>query len=93
MPAAFYTSPQVFDAEVQHILRKRWIFLCRTEMLAEPGSYRSFDTAGGPVVLVRSDDGELRAFANFCRHRGSILVEGEGSARRDRKSTRLNSSH
>ena len=82
MPAAFYTSPEVFDMEVQHILRKRWIFLCRTEMLAEPGAYRSFDTAGGPVVLVRSDNGELRAFANFCRHRGSILVEGEGSARR-----------
>ena len=82
MPAGFYTSPEVFDLEVRHILRRRWIFLCRTEMLAESGSYRSFDTAGGPVVLVRGDDGELRAFANFCRHRGSILVEGEGSARR-----------
>lgn len=82
MPAAFYTSAEVFALEVQHILRKRWIFLCRTEMLAEPGSYRSFDTAGGPVLLVRGDDGQLRAFANFCRHRGSILAEGEGSARR-----------
>ncbi|MEY4174583.1 MAG: hypothetical protein RI900_1748 [Actinomycetota bacterium] len=82
MPSAFYTSPEVFALEVEHVLRKRWIFLCRTEMLSESGSYRSFDTAGGPVVLVRSDDGQLRAFANFCRHRGSILVEGEGSARR-----------
>ncbi len=82
MPSAFYTSPEVFELEVQHILRRRWIFLCRVEMLAEQGAFRSFDTAGGPVLLVRGDDGELRAFANFCRHRGSILAEGEGSARR-----------
>jgi phenylpropionate dioxygenase-like ring-hydroxylating dioxygenase large terminal subunit len=33
-------------------------------------------------MLIRGEDGALRAFANFCRHRGSILVEGTGSARR-----------
>lgn len=82
MPAGFYTSAEVFALEVEHILRRRWIFLCRSEMLAEGGDFRSFDTVGGPVVLVRGDDGELRAFANFCRHRGSILVDGEGSTRR-----------
>ncbi len=82
MPAGFYTSPEFFRLEVDHILRRRWIFTCRDEMLAGRGDFRTFDTVGGPVVLVRGDDGRLRAFADFCRHRGSILVEGEGSARR-----------
>lgn len=82
MPAGFYTSPEFFALEVEHILRRRWIFTCRDEMLANPGDFRSFDTVGGPVMLVRGDDGVLRAFANFCRHRGSILVDGEGSTRR-----------
>jgi choline monooxygenase len=82
MPAAFYTSPELFALEREHILQRRWIFLCRAEMLPDPGDYRAFDTAGGPLVLVRGADGVLRAFANVCRHRGSILVEGEGSSRR-----------
>ena len=82
MPAGFYTSPEIFDLEREHIFRKRWMFTCREDMLSEPGSYRSFDTVCGPVMLVRGADGTLRAFANFCRHRGSILVEGEGIAKR-----------
>jgi phenylpropionate dioxygenase-like ring-hydroxylating dioxygenase large terminal subunit len=82
MPAAFYTSPELFALEREHILLRRWIFLCRDEMLPNAGDYRAFDTAGGPLVLVRSADGVLRAFANVCRHRGSILVDGEGSVRR-----------
>jgi choline monooxygenase len=81
MPAGFYTSPEFFELELEHILRKRWIFVCRTEMLVGHGDFRSFDTVGGPVIVVRGDD-ELRAFANVCRHRGSILVDGEGSTRR-----------
>jgi choline monooxygenase len=82
MPAGFYTSADFFEREVEHIHLKGWIFLCRDDMLAQPGDYRSFDTVGGPVVLVRGADGELRAFANYCRHRGSILVTDEGSTRR-----------
>ena len=31
------------------------------------------------VLVVRGDDGELRAFQNACRHRGSALCEGTGT--------------
>ncbi|MEZ5776176.1 MAG: aromatic ring-hydroxylating dioxygenase subunit alpha [Hyphomicrobiaceae bacterium] len=82
MPAGFYTSPENFAAEKRHVLQKHWFFLCREETLANPGDYRAFDTVGGPIVLIRGRDGVLRAFANFCRHRGSILLEGEGNAKR-----------
>ena len=82
MPAGFYTSPEVFALEREHLFMRHWLFLCREEMLAEPGAYRAFDTAGGPVILVRGKDGVLRAFANYCRHRGSVLLEGEGTCRR-----------
>jgi choline monooxygenase len=47
--------------------------------LPKPGDYRAFDTPGGPIVLIRSSDGALRAFANYYRHRGSILLEGTGN--------------
>jgi phenylpropionate dioxygenase-like ring-hydroxylating dioxygenase large terminal subunit len=34
-----------------------------------------------PVIVVRGSDGEIRAFANTCRHRGSMLAQGEGNCR------------
>ena len=82
MPAGFYTSPDLFEKELEHIHLKRWIFLCRGDMLFNPGDYRSFETVGGPVLVVRGTDGDLRAYANYCRHRGSILANGEGTSRR-----------
>jgi choline monooxygenase len=79
MPASFYTDPAVFEEERRNIFLKQWFFLCREEMLANPGDYRAFDSPGGPIVLIRGQDGVLRCFANVCRHRGSILLEGEGN--------------
>ncbi len=82
MPAGFYTSEDIFTAERQNILLKHWSFAGREDQLPTPGDYKAIDTAGGPVVLLRGDDGQVRAFANFCRHRGSILLEGSGNCRR-----------
>jgi choline monooxygenase len=82
MPARFYTDAAVYEAEREHIFLRHWLFVCRVEQVAEPGAFRAIDTAGGPVIVVRGDDGELRCFANFCRHRGSILLEGEGTCNR-----------
>ena len=81
MPPEVYTSPQVFAEERERILLRHWFFLCREEQLPKAGDYRAFDTPGGPVVLVRGEDMRLRCFANYCRHRGSILLEGEGNYR------------
>jgi phenylpropionate dioxygenase-like ring-hydroxylating dioxygenase large terminal subunit len=78
MPAGFYTSPEIFELERTHIFLKGWFFLAREDQLPQPGDYRAFDTPGGPIVLIRGRDGTLRCFANYCRHRGSILLEGEG---------------
>ncbi len=82
MPAGSYTSPEVFAAEREHILLKHWFFVGREDEHPNPGDYRAIETSGGPVALIRGDDGTLRAFANFCRHRGSILLEGSGNCRR-----------
>ena len=82
MPAGFYTDPGVFDLEREHILLQRWFFTCREEMVPNAGDYRSFETVGGPIFLMRGADGVLRAFANYCRHRGSLLVDGEGCTKR-----------
>ena len=82
MPAGFYTSPEFFERERREILLKSWFFAGREDELPNPGDFRAFDTIGGPALLIRSQDGDLKAFANFCRHRGSILLEGSGNCKR-----------
>ena len=80
-PTRFYTDPAVFKAEVDHIHMKSWFFAGRVEEVAKPGDFKALDSVGGPVLLVRGEDEVLRAFANVCRHRASILMEGCGNAR------------
>jgi len=82
LPAALYTDPAIFALERKALLLTGWLFVGRTEGLSERGAYRAVDTAGGPVLLIRGEDGVLRAFANSCRHRGSILLEDSGTCRR-----------
>jgi nitrite reductase/ring-hydroxylating ferredoxin subunit len=49
--------------------------------LPEAGSFVTADAAGTPLLLVRQDDGSVRALANVCRHRGA-RVETEPAGRR-----------
>lgn len=47
-----------------------------------PGGYETQTVAGVPILLVRGDDGIFRAFLNACRHRGTAVADGCGTARR-----------
>lgn len=78
-PPGFYVDPVVFKAEIEHIHLKTWFFVGRVEELRNPGDYKALDTVGGPVLLIRDRDGALKAFANVCRHRASMLLDGCGN--------------
>jgi choline monooxygenase len=60
---------------------KVWNFIGRADHIQNPGDFYTLDFVGVPVIVARDRDGELRAYANSCRHRGAKIVEGEGSAR------------
>ena len=81
-PTRFYTDPAVFKAEMEHIHLKTWFFAGRVEDIPKPGDYKAIDTVGGPALLVRGEQGVLRAFANVYRHRASILLQGVGNTKR-----------
>ncbi len=50
--------------------------------LAGPGSYLALDILDIPVLLTRSESGELHAFVNACSHRGAQVAEGGGQSGR-----------
>jgi choline monooxygenase len=80
-PAHVYTSQEVLDYERDHIFMKDWLCVGREEEIEKPGDYITMRILGEPVILVRSEAGEVNAFSNICLHRGMELVEGSGNKR------------
>ena len=76
-PVASYQSEQRFAEEMELFKRLPMVY-CPSAALAENGAYVARTLAGVPLVAVRGSDGVVRAFHNSCRHRGMMLVEGEG---------------
>ena len=79
LPAAAYTSEAIFALENERIFAESWVFTALAHELAQPGDVVPATVAGKPVLLVRDDDGEVRAFHNVCRHRCLKLVEEPGN--------------
>ena len=81
LPPACYTDPAFFAREMERIFRVHWNLVCRSDEIPGPGDYRAIDLAGVPAIVLRDDNGGLRAFSNVCRHRGSRLVSENGTAK------------
>lgn len=77
-PASAYTDAARFEQETARLFRGRPQFVGLAADCPEPGDYLAVELCGVPIVLVRQDDGALRAFVNACRHRGATVMTGRG---------------
>ncbi|GHD31038.1 aromatic ring-hydroxylating oxygenase subunit alpha [Halioglobus pacificus] len=71
----FYRSPLAYERELDALLLKSWIYAAHVSQVATPGDYVSIELGEDSILVVRGDDGELRAFSNSCRHRGARVCE------------------
>jgi choline monooxygenase len=78
VPASRYTSPEWAALEDERLWPSAWQIACSLDHVANPGDYFEYQVGRYSVVIVRGDDGELRAFQNVCRHRGNLLCSGSG---------------
>jgi len=78
LPWSWYFDPEILRLEQDAIFRRSWQYVGHLGQVAETGSFFAGRAGDVPVVVTRAADGELRAFLNVCRHRGSVIVEGEG---------------
>jgi hypothetical protein len=78
LPGWLYFDPEFFEAEKRAFLRAAPQVVCHESEIAEAGEWRTLEYLGESVIVIRGDDGEVRAFSNVCRHRGSRLVDGTG---------------
>src|SRR5262249_40310152 len=75
LPQKYVISAEVFAEEEQRIFSRQWICVGHQSELATPGRYFLTQLAGESVIVLRDQRGELRAFYNICRHRGTRLCE------------------
>src|SRR5687768_5241147 len=78
LPGWLHYDPDIFAAEKRGFLRAAPQIVCHESEIGEAGEWRRLEYLGESVIVIRGGDGEARAFANVCRHRGSRLVDGDG---------------
>ena len=91
LAAHFYTDPAVLALEKSRIFYRTWQLVgtlarpCGPSAsgapltIADAGTFFTADVIGEPVVIVRDQNGALRAFSNVCRHRAGPIAQGCGS--------------
>src|SRR5580658_6188069 len=74
IPAAWYVDPRIAELERLSVFSKTWQLVARTDQVKTPGQFVSTTVAAEPIVVVRGNDGALRAFYNVCRHHAAAVV-------------------
>lgn len=83
LPGWIYHDADYHAVEMERVIAPSWQIVCHLSDLPGPGDYQTLDLPGAAIVVVRGEDGAVRAFANVCRHRAMRLVEGpSGCARK-----------
>jgi len=84
IPAPFYVDDELHDIEQAAVFRSGWVGLGRSDRWPAVGDFSAMTIGGVPIVVVRDDDQQLRAYANTCMHRNAQILSGDGNCSRMR---------
>ena len=79
-----YRSARFFNEEQEMLFGRGWVPIATRSEVAVPGQTVVRSVSGRSVVVTMNGDGEVRAFLNVCRHRGSRLVREDGTLKAGR---------
>ena len=77
LPRDFYVDDAIFRADLAAVFETDWLFACSVAEIRRPGDYVTLQIGDNPVVVLRDRDGQVAAFHNTCRHRGSMICQKE----------------
>jgi anthranilate 1,2-dioxygenase large subunit/terephthalate 1,2-dioxygenase oxygenase component alpha subunit len=84
VPYWVYRDPAVARDEQERLFEgPAWHYLCLEIDVPEPGNYRTTMMGAMPVVVARTEDGEVVAFENRCAHRGALICLDDGGKVKD----------
>jgi phenylpropionate dioxygenase-like ring-hydroxylating dioxygenase large terminal subunit len=78
-PWSWYSERETWALEQERIFARTWQYVGHVGMVRAPGGFFTAWAGRIPIVLTHAEDGEMRAFVNVCRHRGSLVAEGAGN--------------
>ena len=81
-PITSYTDPDRLGRELQVLFRRYPLMMGLSCRIPAPGDYFTDNNCGVPILVVRDQNGEVRAFLNVCRHRGAQVALGCGHMKR-----------
>ena len=70
-----YTDDAVLDQELATIFAKSWLLVGFESEVPEPGDYVTRRMGTDPVILTRSESGDLHVLHNSCTHRGTQVCK------------------
>ncbi|MQQ07762.1 Rieske 2Fe-2S domain-containing protein [Epibacterium sp. SM1979] len=75
LPKAFYNDADLFEADIEAVFYREWLFVGPECEIPNAGDYVTLTVHEAPIIVLRDHEGEVRAFHNSCRHRGSRLCD------------------
>jgi len=83
VPVEHYFDAERWQRECDQIFKRMPLVLATTCELRQPGDYKALSVMDKPVLICRTEEGQVKAYENSCAHRGAQIVEnGRGNARR-----------
>ncbi|HUO48414.1 MAG TPA: aromatic ring-hydroxylating dioxygenase subunit alpha [Acidimicrobiales bacterium] len=79
VPKRRYYDPDFYQLETEQLWPRVWQMACRLEEIPRPGDFVTYEFLDQSVIVVRAEDGGVRAFENACRHRGVQVAQGRGN--------------
>jgi carnitine monooxygenase subunit len=77
LPGWAYHDADYFAVEMDRVIRPAWQIVCHESDISGAGDWRTIDLLGESILVVRGEDGAVRAFVNVCRHRAMRIVDGD----------------
>ena len=74
LPAWTYNNAELTDLEINSVFLQSWLWAGHISELAEAGDYQCMEMANERALIIRGEDGVVRAFHNICNHRASRVV-------------------
>ena len=81
IPSAWYTEKIIYEFEIDHLFNYSWQIVGHINQLQNVGDYILFELSGNPLIIIKDDDENVRAFYNVCKHRGGPLAAKPGNTK------------